>query len=122
MRKLKTLIAVALLATSLSSAGHAAVTQEEEQFAVEAASLLMLGTLTCHFSGPEQDAAMKMVEKAYDASGHKTSDYPGDEWMRKIFFFISGNRLYSGVLDRNPASVAVFCKTLREKALPSFIR
>jgi hypothetical protein len=77
----------------------------------------LLGSLTCDLNGAEQDAVMKMVDKAYEASGHKASDYPGNEWSRKVFFFISGNSFYSAVLDRNPASVAKFCKVLREQVL-----
>ena len=63
-----------------------------------------------------------MTTKAYEVSGVNPSSYPAGEWMRKVFFFISGNDFYTTVLNRDPASVATFCKIFREKALPNYMR
>ena len=117
MQRITTLIVAVGMTASLSSAACAAPTQEEEQFALEAASLMMLSTLNCVDAGaPErQPLLMKMVERAYETAGVKPSEYPSGEWTRKIFFYIQGNSFYSAVLNHDPASVASFCKIIREK-------
>jgi hypothetical protein len=115
---MKRTIIAALLAASLSSAAYAAPSPEEEKFALEAASLSLLGVLNCDLPGDQQPALMKLVDKAYEASGVNPSNYPSGEWTRKVFFFISGNSFYSAVLNKEPASVASFCKILHEKIIP----
>jgi len=121
MKKLTALLVGALaLATTLSSAAHAAPNAQEEQFALEGAAMLMLAVdnlKTCDI-GAGVPALMDMVGRAYEASGVKVEDYPKGEWSRKIFFFIARNSFYSAVLNHNPASVASFYKFLHEKVLP----
>jgi len=120
MKKLSTILvgALALAATSLSA--HAAPSEQEEQFALQAGAILMLAVenLEACDIGADIPALITMAEKASDVAGVKPTDYPQGEWLRKTFFFIASNRFYSAVQNHDPASVASFCKFLHEKVLP----
>jgi hypothetical protein len=73
---LKNFIALLLTTVALfaASPAPAAPNAQEEQFALEAATLLMLSSFNCDLAD-DLPAAMKMVDKAYEAAGVKVADY-----------------------------------------------
>ena len=119
MKTLTTIMVGALALVTSSLSAHAAPNEKEEQFALEAASILMLGASNLDVCSVDTSRLMDMVDQAYEASGVKPTDYPAGEWSRKVFFHIAANPYYSAVLNHEPTSVASFCKLLREKIIPA---
>jgi hypothetical protein len=124
MKKLTTLMvgALALAATSLSSAHATTRDPERVNYALKGAALALLWMESCHVAdapdAAEMDmAVIEMAERASRTAWVDPTDYPEGEWLRMVFSYIASKPDYAAVFNHDPAMVASLCNTIRERAL-----